>query len=286
MYSIMGATGNVGRNVVAGLSSSGHDIRALTRNPDAYSGVGQAVSADPHDADSLAKAFSGANGVFVMTPPYWQEADCLSAGQKAVEAIGKALKTAKPDHVVLLSSVGAHLPEGTGPIKTLGALEAEISDIGIPSTFLRAAYFMDNWAPLLPVALEAGVLPSGQTDLDNAVDMISTKDIGKIAAEQLLAPSDQSTQIFTLTGPQKISPNDVASVASGVLGKPVSAVPQQPEETRQALTSMGASPSYADALVELYDGINSGHIQPEAGVGGVIKGQTHIKEALTEMLQR
>lgn len=284
MFAIMGATGHVGRVVINALDQSQHALRALTRNPKSYAGPGGAKFADPQDADSLAKAFDGARGVFVMIPPYWQAKDHSAEGQRAVKAIGHALRISKPDHVVLLSSEGAHLSSGTGPIKALHLLEGEIRTSGVPTTILRASYFMDNWAPLLPVAQEAGVLPSGQVHLDRAIEMVSTQDIGKAAAWALLEGAGDGTRILNVVGPGKLAPNDVAKAVSTILGKPITAVPQAPEDVHHALVSMGASASYADALVELYDGINTQRIEFEPNLGETVKGQVDIVSALQKML--
>ena len=67
--------------------------------------------------------------------------------------------------LVLLSSVGAHLPAGTGPVLGLHRAESILVDAAPHVTFLRPASFMDNWHGLAGAA-RGGVLPSFFADLD------------------------------------------------------------------------------------------------------------------------
>src|SRR5437763_154912 len=82
-----------------------------------------------------------------------------------------ALAARRPRHGVLLSSVGADLPSGNGPIASLYRAETRLAATGVKLTKLRAAYFMENWAGMAPPAKSDGVLPSMLT-LGRAAPMV------------------------------------------------------------------------------------------------------------------
>ena len=75
---------------------------------------------DLGDVPFLASALKGASGFFALLPPNYQVTNGFYAVQrKAGEAFAAAVKQSGVPHVVALSSIGADLPDGTGPIKAL-----------------------------------------------------------------------------------------------------------------------------------------------------------------------
>lgn len=88
---VIGATGSQGKGVVDALVNQGvFHVRAVTRNPEAYSGQArEAVKADLNDADSLKNVFKNAYGVFAVTN-FWEGADELAQGKNAIVAAKEA----------------------------------------------------------------------------------------------------------------------------------------------------------------------------------------------------
>src|ERR687892_667445 len=78
----------------------------------------------------------------------------------AADILG-AVADARPGHVVLLSSIGANQPSGTGPIQYIYPIEQGLRETGVPSTFLRAGFFMENWAGMAQGAIDSGTLYYG-----------------------------------------------------------------------------------------------------------------------------
>lgn len=127
MYVITGIGGNTGSAAAAALLAQGHSVRALVRNASRAAawherGV-QLIEGDVTDADSLARAFDGADGAYAMIPADPHDPDPVAFYRVAAEAIRRATATAGLARLVLLSSEAAHLTGGTGPI--LGAHHAE-----------------------------------------------------------------------------------------------------------------------------------------------------------------
>lgn len=287
MFAIMGSTGNVGGAALRALLKDGQKVRGITRRPALLANTGaETVTAGAKDTEALAEAFAGADGVFVMLPPPVTEPDIFAASRAAIDAIGTALRRAKPAHVVALSSEGAQLPSGTGPVVTLHELEAELARTGLPTTILRPTYFMENWAAVLPAAAEAGILPSSRLPLETPGPMVATADIGAVVAQSLRDGAPNSTRVINILGPQDYSGVDAAAILSTHLGRPVAPVPMDGPASRAALLEAGLSESYADALVELYDAINSGLIDPNDRSGEIVHGTVTLDQVLGGLLTR
>ena len=99
LIAIIGATGNQGGSVLRALQADGrYRTRALTRNPERHAGLAdEVVGADLDRPETLATAFAGAHGVFVVTNPYQEGgADEFAQGSAAVHAA----KAAGVEHFV------------------------------------------------------------------------------------------------------------------------------------------------------------------------------------------
>jgi uncharacterized protein YbjT (DUF2867 family) len=111
MYAITGITGNVGGSVANNLLAAGRPVRAVMRNVgkgDVWAKRGcEVVQADIADATSLASAFKGAEGVFVLVPPNFDPAPGFPEARATAASLKSALERADPDRVVHLSTIGA-----------------------------------------------------------------------------------------------------------------------------------------------------------------------------------
>ena len=110
------------------------------------------------------------------------------------------------------------------------------------ATFVRAAYFMENWGGAL-FGVAQGVLPSFLL-ADKAIPMVATRDIG-IAAARLLAEGGSGKRVIELAGPREYSPRDVAAALARAVGKPI-AVQEAPEDAMEpALAAAGMNAEWA-----------------------------------------
>lgn len=286
MLAIMGATGQTGGAALAALEGRDVKLRAIARDPvrAAHLGGGgiEIVQGDTADAASLAAAFTGAAAAYVMLAPALQAADVLMESRETARRIAAALRAAGVPHVVALSSVGAHLAEGSGIVRVLYDFEAALVGAAPSITFLRPCYFMENWAAMLPVAREAGVLPSALLPLDAAIETVSALDVGRTAAELLLDPRP-GTRVVDLAGPAKYSPVDGAATMSELLGRTVTAVPSSREETLAGLLAAGVGADYAARLADLNEAINAGRMIFPPGNGALRRGTVTLEETLRRL---
>lgn len=267
MFVINGATGNTGSVVAKTLLAAGKQVRAVVRDEKKAAELkalgAELFVADLTDEAALERAVQGAEGVYFLSPPDLGAKDFVTERKALTEKQIAAMARAKVPHVVLLSSIGAQHPDGTGPIRTLYNVEQQLRRAGIPSTFVRAAYFLENWGAVAHPVKADGVLPSFLA-LDVPVPMVSTPDIGAVAARALL-DGPRGVRIIELAGPTDPTPNQIASAASKVVGKPVNAVQAPLEAVVPTFTSFGISQNIAELFREMYAGIASGRVAPESG---------------------
>jgi len=262
MYAIIGATGNTGKAAAEALLAAGERVRVVVRRAEAgeaWAARGAEVAlADLEDTDALTAAFAGARGIYLLSPPSTTTDDLVALAARRVSAALAAAKAAGVEHVALLSSVGAHLDRGTGPILSLHRAEALVRESGLAATFLRAAYFQENWASVVGVAVEHGVLPSF-TPADVAFPMVATADIGAAAAAALRDPAPAGQiRTWAIAGPRDFSPSEVAAGLADLLGKPVAVQEQPVDAVVPTFESFGFSPHMAASYAEMYRAILRG----------------------------
>jgi uncharacterized protein YbjT (DUF2867 family) len=267
MFVVAGITGNTGSAAAEALLEKGRKVRAIVRDPgkaSAFAARGvEVVKGDVDDAAALAKAFAGAEGAYLLVPPKMTDADPLAWYDRVARAVREAALAEKLPRLVFLSSEGAHLSAGNGPIKGLHAAESLLAGAAPRLTFLRASYFQENWRSVLPLAQAQGIMPTMLTDLDAPHSMIATRDIGRAAADLLL--EENPPAIVELESAGRFSPRDAAAAMAAAIGKPVMPVQPPRDQWEGILTGAGLSPAFAALIAEMNDGINSGHVGFEGG---------------------
>ena len=262
MYVVAGVTGQTGRATAETLLAHGSKVRVIVRDAkqgEAWKSRGAEVAvASLGDVAQLAAALTGVQGAYLLVPPRYDADDVLTAQRALGEAMAQAVRKSGVPHVVILSSVGAELPEGNGPIAGLHHLERVMGKAAKNLTVLRPGYFFENFAPVLP-ATQNGVLPTFLTP-GHALPMNGTRDVGRVAAEALLEPASGS-RLIELAHARPHTPEDVARELSAVLGRPLSVQAGPSEAIVPALTGMGLSRGAAELLREVIGALNQGRIR-------------------------
>jgi uncharacterized protein YbjT (DUF2867 family) len=191
MYTITGITGQIGGVMGRILLDAGQPVRAVVRNADkgrAWMDRGCEVAlATIEDAASLAAAFRGAEGIFVLAPSNFDPQPGFPEARAIGAALRCALETAHPARVVYLSTIGAQVGQ-PNLLTQHTIIEQALSDLPMPITFLRPAWFMENCRWDVVPAREQGTIQSFLQPLDKPVPMVATADIGKLAAALLQEP--------------------------------------------------------------------------------------------------
>jgi uncharacterized protein YbjT (DUF2867 family) len=285
MYAVAGVTGNTGSVVAEELIGRGKKVRVIVRSEEkgpAWKEKGAEVAiASVDDASALARALDGVEGAYLLLPPDPASQDLIARGRELGETYASAIRKSGLKHVVFLSSIGAHQEAGTGPIRALREIEQRLAPLGINVTFLRPAYFMENWASSLAPAAESGALPSF-VPADLSIPQVATRDIGKAAADALENPP-QGVRIIELAGPAEYSPSEIATTVGDIIGKNVNAAVGPLDAVVPAFTSFGISKPMAELYREMYEGIISGRVSWD-GAGERKRGTTSPKDVLAKMI--
>src|ERR1700674_2834376 len=243
MYVILGASGNTGSIIANFLLSKGKKVRVVGRDSGRLQRFvdkgAEAFTADMSDAAALIEAFSGARAAYLMLPPAKSRED----QERDSDAIAKAVKESGLRYAVHLSSYGAQVPEGTGPVAGLHSSEQKLNAIsGLNVLHLRAAYFMEN--NLAAIAMIHGMGIFGHALLpDLRRPMIATRDVGDYAAQRLLDLDFSGKQTRELLGERDLSMTEATAVIARGIGKPDLRYQQFPyDQMQQALIQMGFSP--------------------------------------------
>ena len=283
MFVINGITGKVGGRVADILLEAGLPVRALVRSAEKGAawkarGCEIAIVPDAADAQSLAQAFAGATGVFLMNPPNYDSERDFPDIQRSAKATAEAIAKAKPDKIVLLSTIGAHVQE-FNLLNRSTLFERMLTNAGVPVAFLRAAWFMENAAWDLAAA-RSGRIESYLQPLDRKIDMVSTKDIGRAAAD-LLREEWSGVRIVELSGPQKYSPRDEAAAFATALGRDVKVVEVPRAEWEQRFRREGMQ--HPEARIRMLDGFNEGWIDFQCEGTERRTGTVELAQVLSEV---
>ncbi len=286
MYAITGITGNVGGSVAQNLLAAGQSVRAVMRdiskgNVWAERGC-EVVKADIADATSLASAFKDAEGVFVLVPPNFDPAPDLSEARATAASLKSALERADPGRVVYLSTIGAQARE-SNLLTQHTIIEQVLGELPMPITFLRPAWFMENFRWDVAAARETGIIMSFLQPLDKPFPMVATADIGSEAAK-LLQESWTGQRVVELEGPRRVTPDDVARTFGEVLGRRVS-MDAVPRETWERLFKSQGMKN-PTPRIRMLDGFNEGWIEFEHGNAGSRKGEVALKSVLQTLVER
>jgi uncharacterized protein YbjT (DUF2867 family) len=284
MYVIAGVTGHVGSVVAGELIARGKQVKVIARDANkarAWSVRGAEVAVGSlEDEAFLTAALRGATGFFALLPPNLAEPDYYGWQRRTGETVARAVKASGVPHVVMLSSVGADLASGNGPIRGLHHLENALRATGARVAAIRAGYFMENVGNSLGAARQAGIFPNFMASSDYPLPMIATKDIGRLAAESLLAPAAKN-EVIDLAG-SAYSIRQVAEKLGAALGKQLNVVDIPQAGWIPAMVKAGLPQHLAEVYADMYAGFNSGIIQPKGD--RAIKGATTLDEVIPSLI--
>jgi uncharacterized protein YbjT (DUF2867 family) len=259
MYVILGAAGNTGSIIGNSLLSKGQKVRVVGRDLGRLQRFvregAEAFTADMSDAAALTRAFRGARAAYLMLPPITSRED----QERQSDAIAKAVKESGLRYAVHLSSYGAHVPEGTGPVTGLHSSEQKLNAISnLNVLHLRAAYFMEN--NLAAIDMIHGMGLFGHALLpDLKLPMVATRDVGDYAAQRLLDLDFSGKQTRELLGERDLSMTEATAVIARGIGKPDLRYQQFPyDQVLQVLAQMGIPLKRAAVYIEMFEAINAG----------------------------
>ena len=185
-YAVFGVTGRTGAAAADALLRAGQPVRVVVRDPAngrPWSERGAEVAlADLTDMVSMTEALGGVRGAYVVNPQQYSLDDLFERAGLIAETTARAAVAARVPKLVALSSIGADRASGTGWIGMNRMVEQRLREAGVVTTFLRAAYFMENWTPMVGHAVRSGALPTFLAPAGRRIPMVATQDVGSAAA--------------------------------------------------------------------------------------------------------
>jgi len=251
---VLGATGNVGSQVVKELVEAGANVRAGVRSPQKAAALeSDKVSLaefDTNKPDTFDTAFADVDKVFLITP--------LIPNLVEVQTnLVAAAKKAGVKHIVKLSGMGAEVEPGVTMTRWHRAVEKAIEASGMSFTFVRPNGFMQNYSNFSGQTIKAGnafYLPMG----NGKVSHIDVRDIAAVAAVAL-TQDGHTGKAYEVTGPAAISNAEIAEIISTVVGRKINSVDVPEDAARQEMQKLGMPDSLVEANLELYGVYKAGY---------------------------
>ncbi|MFP5283143.1 MAG: NAD(P)H-binding protein [Actinomycetes bacterium] len=135
---VAGASGFVGSHLCPALVAEGHEVRAMTRHPETYSGAGEPVRADVSDRASLEAALGGVRAAYYLVHSL-DSADFEARDRAAAEAFAAAAAGAGLERIIYLGGLGRDGEQLSAHLRSRREVEQLLGSAGVPVTVLRAA---------------------------------------------------------------------------------------------------------------------------------------------------
>lgn len=286
---ITGSLGNIGKPLAKQLVSAGHEVTVISSNAERKQAIekigAKAAVGSVIDAGFLADTFAGADALFAMTPPNLGGKNVISNTVNAGKAFAEAIKKANIKRVVMLSSIGAHLPNGTGPIAGLHPIEALYSNLDINLTILRAGFFYTNFYNDVPMIKGAGIMGANYP-ADLKMPMVHPEDIAAAVAGELQKDSTGKNIRYIISDVR--TPGEVAKVLGAAIGKTdLPWIEFTDEQSLQGMTQAGLPEEIAGLYTEMGSGLRSGKIAEHFFNGNFsVDGKIKLKDFAKEFAEK
>jgi uncharacterized protein YbjT (DUF2867 family) len=253
---VTGATGTLGSEIVKQLSAKGETIKAAARsaNDNSFENLNgvQVVQLDYNKPATLAAAFEGVDKLFLLTPFQSNMVDLTS------NLVSEA-KNAKVIYIVKQSAMGADAEPGITPSRLHRQAERIIEESGIPFTFLRPNFFMQNFVNFYSHSIKtqgAFYAPAG----DAKVSFVDIRDIAAVAVQSLITNDGKHKgKTYDITGGEALSYGQAAEILSKEVGKKVNYINVSDEDARKGMKDIGMDEWTINSLIELFEITRAGY---------------------------
>ena len=261
---ITGSLGNISKPLATELVQKGHAVTVISSDAEKQSAIvalgATAAIGTLEDADFLAATFTGADAVYCMIPPndYFDPTlDLLAYYRRIATNYALAVEQAGVKRVVYLSSIGAHLTEGSGIL--IGHHDGEeimsrLADVAI--TFMRPVGFYYNLYGFIPTIQKQGFIAANY-GADEQLVWVSPIDIAAAIVEEFETPLVGKKIRYVVS--DELTGHETASILGAAIGKPdLKWVLIPGEQWRSGLVAAGMNPAIAAGLVEMFASQHSG----------------------------
>lgn len=267
-YVITGSLGHISRPVVEKLVAAGHDVTVVSSSADRKADIealgAKAAIGHVDDQVFINATFVGADAVYLMIPPTYAVADWQTYLRKVGDVYAAAVKENGIKQVVVLSSIGAHMGKGAGPVDGLAYLENKLNELGdVNAVYLRPSYFFYNLFQQVNLIKHVGIVTSTQP-ADHKLILVATSDIADVAAEKLLALGFKGKSVQYIASDDSNTWADIAKALTEAVGKQgVPYVESTDEQSMVGMLQAGLPATNAEGYLAMGQALRSGEMEAD-----------------------
>lgn len=266
-YVVTGSLGNISKPLAEKLIAAGHEVTVVSSNPEKVAEIekmgAKAAIGSVLDVAFLSKTFAGADAVYTMVPPFFGAADWKKHIAGVGEKYAAALKVSGVKNVVNLSSMGAHMPEGCGPVSGLFFVEKALNELdGVNVKHLRPGFFYTNFLANAGMVKHMGII-GGNYGENAKLVLVHPNDIAEVAAEEIQDLKFKGKSILYIVSDEKTT-SEVAAILGKAVGKPeLPWVNFKDEETLGGMLQAGVPEEIAKNYAEMGSAMRSGEMDSD-----------------------
>ncbi len=263
-YVLTGSLGNISKPLAEKLVSAGHDVTIISSNAGKTGQIDElgakAAIGSVEDVDFLSNTFTGADAVYTMVPPHFGATNWKKYIAGIGENYASAISNSEVKNVVNLSSIGAHMPEGCGPVSGLHFVEKALDELdGVNVRHLRPGFFYPNFLNQIGMIKNMGIT-GGNYGEGTTLVIVHPNDIAEVAAEELMALSFTGKSVRYIVSDEKTT-NEVGAILGKAIGKPdIPWINFKDEDTLKGMLQAGVPEEIAQNYTEMGAAMRSGEM--------------------------
>jgi uncharacterized protein YbjT (DUF2867 family) len=286
-YVITGGAGHISAALTEKLLKAGHNVTVIGRTagnlqPLTSQGAIAAVGS-LEDAAFLTASFACADAVYTMIPPNFATDNFRHYQNSVARNYIAAIKANNIKNVVVLSSIGAHMGNGAGPVDGLADYEDllhRLTDVNIK--VLRPSYFMYNLFTMIPLIKNMQIMGSNFGGNGEKLALVHTNDIAAAAAEELLALNFTGYTIRYVASDERTAV-EVAAVLSNAVNKPgIPWVEFSDDQSLQGMKQAGLSEDFAEGYTTMGRALREGKMQEDYWKNHPVLGIVKLEDFASE----
>lgn len=263
-YVITGGAGNISKPLALELLKAGHQVTVIGRSLDNLKALteagAKAAIGSVADFDFLVKTFTGADAIYTMVPPTWDAADWKGHIGQQGENYASAIEASGVKKVVNLSSIGAHMETGCGPVSGLFRVEKAFSRLtGVDILHLRPGFFYTNFLANIGMIKHMNII-GGNYGTNSKMVLVHPTDIAAAAVKALIALDFTGHSVQYVVSDEK-TPSEIAAILGAAIGKPeLPWVDFTDEQNHGGMIQAGLSEEVAKNYTEMGAAVKSGEM--------------------------
>jgi uncharacterized protein YbjT (DUF2867 family) len=293
-YVITGSLGHVSKPLAEKLVAAGHSVTVVSSHAEktvAIAALGaRAAIGSVEDVDFLTRTFKCTDAVYTMVPPNFGATNWKQYISGIGENHATAIRNSGVTHVINLSSIGAHMPDGCGPVSGLFFVEKALNNLdGVDVLHLRPGFFYTNFLSSIGMIKTTGVI-GGNYGKGTKLVLAHPADIADTAAEAMQNLSFRGKSIRYIASDEKTT-DEIAAILGQAIGKPdLQWVDQSDEEALSGMLQNGISGEIARNYTEMGAAMRKGLMAAEynanhPAIVGKIRFETFASQFATAYAQ-